>query len=276
MRGQRWAGPQRRRSLSAVALVLIVACGATTEPSAGLPSTAPQERAEMVDEIPNVDGPQMMGTPPPSVASLGEQPSGAQAPTKRKLKLVVVGTFDDSLLPPLVDSLMRAWDLDVELLAPIALPQSAYYAPRKRYRADLMAEHVETLLGDNPDNTLVLGLTDSDVSSTKGNVRDWGVIGIAFLGGNSGVLSSHRITRGARDEEHIRRRVEIVAAHEVGHMIGLPHCAEVGCFMRDAEGSLEHVDTATGVLGPQCQAQRDILQHEAAVAHVEQATGGSP
>jgi archaemetzincin len=172
---------------------------------------------------------------------------------RRKLTLVVMGSFRDELIPTLVDALRRAWDMDVQVAPAIALPKSAYHAPRRRYRAERLAEHLETLLGDNPEDGFILGLTNVDVSTTKGNVRDWGVIGIAFLGGNSGVVSLHRIVQSATDDEQIRRRPEIVAAHEVGHMLGLPHCAEAGCFMQDAEGTLANVDSATGQLGPECQ-----------------------
>ena len=49
--------------------------------------------------------------------------------------------------------------------------------------------------------------------------------------------------------------MQIVTAHELGHMFGLPHCDEPGCIMRDAEGTLVHVDESHGELGPACKAR---------------------
>lgn len=233
---------------------MISACGGEQRAAPSTPIAAPPTQA--AEATP--EAPVLFGTPPPFMAtSASATPEGNAA--RRKLKLVVMGAFRDELVPTLADSLARAWDLEVETLPAIELPAAAYYKPRKRYRADKLAEHLETLLGDNGEGALILGLTDKDVSTTKGDVRDWGVIGLAYLGGPSGVLSLHRIVKSARDDEHVRRRVEIVAAHEVGHMIGLPHCEEQGCFMRDAEGTLDNVDEATGQLGPLCQSALSSL-----------------
>jgi archaemetzincin len=47
------------------------------------------------------------------------------------------------------------------------------------------------------------------------------------------------------------------AVHEVGHVLGLPHCDEPRCLMRDAEGTMDTVDAGDGTLGPSCRARLD-------------------
>jgi predicted Zn-dependent protease len=42
-----------------------------------------------------------------------------------------------------------------------------------------------------------------------------------------------------------------VAAHEVAHALGLPHCAEAGCILNDADGNIRSVDAAAGFC-PRC------------------------
>jgi archaemetzincin len=196
---------------------------------------------------------------PPAPVDRAERTVDPPAAPRRTLKLLPLGTFPVGHLQPLAASLERAWGLTVARLPPTALPQAAYYPPRKRYRADKLNAHLESLLGENAERDFILGLTEVDVSSTKGSHRDWGVIGLAYVGGPSGVLSLHRIVPSARGPEHVQKRLEIVAAHEVGHLLGLPHCEEPGCIMREAEGTLVHVDESDGGLGPECQARLRTL-----------------
>lgn len=119
-------------------------------------------------------------------------------------------------------------------LARVALPAKAYYPPRKRYRAERLLEFLDTQIP--ADGTQILGLTGVDISTTKGRVKDWGVLGLGELPGTACVISSFRCRRGARDPRHAAERLAKVAVHEVGHTLGLPHCPTRGCLMEDARG----------------------------------------
>jgi archaemetzincin len=59
--------------------------------------------------------------------------------------------------------------------------------------------------------------------------------------------------RGRRHDELVTFRVVTTAVHEVGHTLGLEHCDDPRCVMRDAEGSIRTVDTSDGQLGPICR-----------------------
>ena len=190
------------------------------------------------------------------VQAAREEPRPAKPPPaplpQRTVTLVVLKSFPADLQQVVAQSVERAWNLRVDWAKPMALPKATYYSPRKRYRADLLTDHLATLA---PPGQLIFGMTEVDVSATKGKNYDWGVIGLAHIGGPAGLLSLHRIVPSASGPEQIKQRVGVIAAHELGHMFGLQHCEELGCIMRDAEGKLTHVDESHGQLGPECQAR---------------------
>jgi archaemetzincin len=102
----------------------------------------------------------------------------------------------------------------------------------------------------------MMGLTRVDISTAKGEVADWGVLGLAHLGGPSGVVSSFRMK--ARDRGTRLRRAVKTVNHELGHVIGLDHDDSVaGCVMNDAKGTVRTVDRETGVL---CDHERAAIE----------------
>ena len=110
----------------------------------------------------------------------------------------------------------------------IALPKSAFYRARNRYRADSLIN----FLGSNtPDGHITIGLTSKDISTTKGAIADWGVMGLGFCPGKACIASTFRLAKDQKSAQLFK-----VAIHELGHTQGLPHCPVKSCFMRDAEG----------------------------------------
>jgi len=138
-------------------------------------------------------------------------------------------------------ALRELYGMDVRLLPRVPLPQSAYFASRRRYRAERLLDFLGPRLPS--DGERILGLTAVDISTTKGKVHDWGVLGLGSLDGAAGVLSSFRCHKKSRDAEHARQRLAKVAVHEMGHTLGLSHCTTSGCLMHDGEGSVLTTDT---------------------------------
>ncbi len=149
-------------------------------------------------------------------------------------------------------ALRELYGMDVRLLSRIPLPPTAYYPSRRRYRAERLVDFLGPRLPS--DGERILGLTAADISTTKGKVYDWGVLGLGSLDGAAGVLSSFRCHKKSRGSEHARQRLAKVAVHEMGHTLGLPHCATTGCLMHDGEGSVLTTDTEYD-LCTHCRAQ---------------------
>lgn len=108
------------------------------------------------------------------------------------------------------------------------LPSCAYYKPRNRYRADTI---INIMRGITKVGHVTIGLTNRDISSDKGNIVDYGIMGLGYQPGKACVISSFRLSKKNVNEQFFK-----VALHELGHTQGLPHCADVLCLMTDAKG----------------------------------------
>ena len=116
----------------------------------------------------------------------------------------------------------------VILKPPIPLPPSAYYALGNRYRADTLI-HYPGQMGNA--NSLVIGITNKDISAAKDRIPDWGIMGLGYGPGNACVVSTFRLSAGSLSDQCYK-----VVIHELGHTQGLPHCPNKSCFMCDAAG----------------------------------------
>lgn len=124
----------------------------------------------------------------------------------------------------------------IKILEPIDFPENSYYEPRNRYRADSI---IKFLKFRTPKNSVTLGLTNKDISATKGKIADFGIMGLGYRPGSACVASSFRLNAKNRNEQFYK-----VAIHELGHTQSLPHCSVKTCLMRDAEGK-NHTDEET-------------------------------
>ena len=146
--------------------------------------------------------------------------------------------------------IVEFYGLEVRILKRVPLPPAAWYPPRRRWRAEKILEFLDTRLPE--DGERILGLTAADISTTKGQIDDWGVLGLGELPGKAGVISSFRAKRRAKDALVPRERLAKVAVHEIGHTLGLDHCPTEGCLMHDAEGKVQSCDVEFD-LCPHCR-----------------------
>jgi len=134
-------------------------------------------------------------------------------------------------------SVEKAWHV---VYNKISLPRKARigYKGRFRSRADTVLSY---LVGFNVKDTLILGLTATDISHTNDLSSDYGIMGLVSAAKGTVVASPKRLEGATRWSKMVK-----LCIHEIGHMRGLPHCKENKCIMRDAHHK-DHLDELTGL-----------------------------
>lgn len=154
-----------------------------------------------------------------------------------------LGFNDQKILRYVQQAVASTYRADVILLPSTPLPPHAFTSPRSRYRADTLLYFLDTTVASKYDK--VLGLTNRDISATKGTIADWGVLGLGSLGGRTCVVSTFRMGRNRIRRQQFQQRLMAVSIHELGHTFGVPHCPEAGCYMQNANGRVARVDQET-------------------------------
>jgi archaemetzincin len=143
------------------------------------------------------------------------------------------------------------FELDITILPSKKLDPRAFVKIKMpRYRADSIIKfQKEYIKVDSFD--YILGLTNKDISTTKKEkvklnptYLDWGILGLAYLNGNSCVISTKRMDK----DEHPKKfglRFRKVVIHEFGHNLNLPHCPDNKCVMTSAVESITNIDNAS-------------------------------
>lgn len=142
----------------------------------------------------------------------------------KSIRLIPLGNIDKDILTFTFKQLTKFLP-NLEILPTTNMPSSAYYKPRGRYRADSL---IHWLSSKAKPNEIYVGITGYDISTTKGVHEDWGVMGLSYVPGKACVVSYLRL----KDKANFYK----VVIHEIGHSMGLPHCPNKTCFMRDADG----------------------------------------
>lgn len=168
-----------------------------------------------------------------------------------EIKLVPLGGISDDALKKLSKDLKEGLDkiqydidkqyaggsniFEIEILPNDRLPDSCYYEPRDRYRADKLLKFLKQKYGGKYD--YVIGVTDRDISTSIHNAKDYGIQGLSYLPGNVTIISTFRV----KNRNHLWK----LAAHEFCHgYFALHHCdlKDPRCLIKDAEGGNPHFE----------------------------------
>jgi archaemetzincin len=142
---------------------------------------------------------------------------------RKKIILLPLGEINNATVKNIYDSLQQIFP-DVILMKKELMPTIAYTAPRNRYRADTLIHWMNRRA---KENEVFIGITSFDISSTKNETSDFGIMGLGYRPGKACVASDFRVKAKSNFFK--------IVIHELGHTAGLNHCPEKTCFMRDAE-----------------------------------------
>jgi archaemetzincin len=175
----------------------------------------------------------------------------AEVPPERVISIVPLGQVKQEYLERVSLELQARMNVRIRFEPARQLPQEAYYAPRHRWRAERLLAWLDE---DPPKGAWkVVAVTEAEISTTKGNILDWGIAGLGSIGGPSCVLSAHIYKKHSKTKEVLLRRLGDLAVHEFGHTLGFPHCEEKGCVMADAKGkALQSADQSSGRYCAKC------------------------
>jgi archaemetzincin len=178
----------------------------------------------------------------------------------RAVALVVLGPAPPAKAVELASAATSSiYGFEVRAFDRRALPRRAYFRPGRRYRAEILLDELGR--GVPGWATRVVGVTATDISTTTPPYPDWGILGLANIGGAACVVSSARCGRGTKTVLHAAQRFAKVVVHELGHALGLPHCTvTAGGLMEDAGGTVFTTDTEKDVCGT-CRLKLARLGH---------------
>ena len=163
-------------------------------------------------------------------------------------------SFPKAMIKVLKDSIPNYYPAQVYVQPAITIPKTFFYIPRNRYRADSIIHWLRQLKSDSVRS--LVGLTLFDISTTKGPIKDYGIMGLGYQPGPSCVVSIFRLGKDNASAKKITQRLVKTVVHEIGHNLGLPHCPNQHCIMADAEGKLKQDNE--GGLCNDCRKKLDL------------------
>ena len=178
-------------------------------------------------------------------------PLWAGAVEERVVRLVPLGDVEPGLLSAVGEAISARVNAKVEIAPREELPVDALYKPRKRWRAEKLLEFLES---KSNGAWKVVGVTNQEISTTKGKILDWGIAGLGTIGGTSCVVSAYLYKKHSKTQPVMLRRFADCAVHELGHTLGMPHCESKGCVMADAKGNaIKSSDESSGEYCEPCR-----------------------
>ena len=154
--------------------------------------------------------------------------------------LLPFGDFDANLLNKEREEIEEFYDVKCIVVPMHYLPESAYNSHRERYFADSLLDYLESARPSTVN--YIVGLTNKDISTKKGNYSDWGIFGLGYMPGDVCIVSTYRLSDDSTGQAVLSDRLTKTVLHELGHNFGLDHCPTVGCLM-EADDYGDKIDT---------------------------------
>jgi len=168
----------------------------------------------------------------------------------KTIAIQTLSGFPSDLKDTIRQSIEDYYHFETVIYNDIKIPQEFYTSFKSpRYRADSIIRFLKLNKADTIDH--IVGLTtkdicitkyadDGDIKSPASKYKDWGIFGLGYRPGASCVISIKRLKHPNRTK--YIDRIKKVTLHELGHNLGLPHCENQHCFMRDAAETIKTID----------------------------------
>ena len=145
--------------------------------------------------------------------------------TAKVLQLVAVGSPPPALLKELEEPLATQMGVTaVQGKTQLTAPTYAFNKTRNQYHSNAIMRRLSPLM--EPGRRFVLGVADVDLFVPDSAF----VFGEADRESRVAVLSIFRL-RGQADGELLRKRAQVEAVHQAGHLVGLSYCDDPRCVM---------------------------------------------
>lgn len=151
-------------------------------------------------------------------------------------------------IQPLLDDLGSFYNKQVIVLPSIEIPRRWYNTEIEKYSADSIIMYLSGLRTERL--TEIVGITHIPVFTIREDAErpyyDEAMIGMGYLPGNACVVSDSRFRWS--DEATHRRRLRNAIIHEIGHNMGLAHCANDDCSMSEKNTGSDYCNACRGQL----------------------------
>ena len=180
------------------------------------------------------------------------------------IALQPLGDFKQDELAFLKNELGDFFNIPVVILHPVPLPAGSNMSYRSdTYSADAIIQYL--LQFKNDSIVEVVGLTHKHICANEKQELHAGlanlkmpvsspVFGYGYVAGNSCVISDSKLV--SSDKALYNNRLRKVVFHEIGHNMGLQHCASDKCIMSEANSNLFNLSKP----GDYCDQCRRLLK----------------
>ncbi len=171
-----------------------------------------------------------------NVPVAGKDTNPQKATEKHSLAIIPFKGVDLRLVTDIQTGLRKQLDVECTTLDEVLLPDFAFYKLRQRYIADSLLVFLCSI--NNKRFEKVIGVTVKDIATRKGDIENWGILGLGSCPGESCVVSAFRAGRNKVGYKIFLKRMTTLSLHELGHTYGLLHCPVDTCLMKDAAGKM--------------------------------------
>jgi archaemetzincin len=158
-----------------------------------------------------------------------------------KIAILCLGQVDPGVINSIQENLDTIFaETKITLVAEaLPMPEEAYARTRHQYRSDIILGAIRKFGETHNSFDLILGIVDIDLFVPKLNF----VFGEAECPGKVAVISLWRLRPEfygkASDNQVLVERSTKEAVHELGHTLGLRHCANPFCTMHFSNSIFE-------------------------------------